>query len=79
MGYAAAIIDKFGGVRKTARALNLAPTTVQGWKDAGLIPAKHHQAVLDKASETGVPISPADFFDLSETNSIESCTREDAA
>lgn len=46
-----------------ASALCLPPSTVQSWKDSGLIPAKHQQAVLEKAHELALSVSPADFFD----------------
>lgn len=63
MSYAARIIEKFNGTRKLAAAIGLPPSTVQSWKDAGLIPAKHQQAVLDKAREERIDLSPADFFE----------------
>lgn len=63
MGYAASIIEKFSGTRKMAKDLSLPPSTVQSWKDAGHIPARHQQAVLDKAREKNLDISPSDFFD----------------
>lgn len=63
MSYASTIIDKFGGTRKLAAALSLPPSTVQSWKDSGLIPAARQQAVLDKARELEVDLNPADFFE----------------
>jgi hypothetical protein len=62
MNSASRIINLFGGTRALAAALDLPPSTVQSWKDAGLIPAKHQQPVLDKAIELGLPLTPADFF-----------------
>lgn len=55
-----------------ATALGLPPSTVQSWKDSGLIPAKHQQPVLDKAHEMGLPVMPADFFEVPETSSQQS-------
>lgn len=63
MAYAETIIGKFGGTRPLATALRLPASTVQSWKDTGRIPAKHQQAVLDKARETSIDLTPADFFD----------------
>lgn len=70
MGYAAKIIDKFDGTRPMANSLGLPPSTVQSWKDTGLIPAKHHQNVLDKARELKIDISPADFFDTPDQDDV---------
>lgn len=63
MGYSEEIIKKFNGTRPMAERLGLPPSTVQSWKDTGRIPAKHQQAVLDKAREANIDLSPADFFD----------------
>jgi hypothetical protein len=68
MSYAAKIIDKFGGTRKLAAAIDLPPSTVQSWKDTGLIPAKHQQVVLDKARETNIDLTPDDFFETPESS-----------
>lgn len=63
MSYAERIIDeKFGGVRPMAKKLGIAPTTVQGWKSSGMIPAKRQQRVLEVALEHGINLTPADFF-----------------
>lgn len=64
MAYASKIIRRFGGTRAMASALNIPPSTVQSWKDTGLIPAKHQQAVLDKGRDLEKPITPDDFFDV---------------
>lgn len=57
------IIEQFGGVSALARALGHRwPTTVQGWKNRGIIPAHAQQDVLDAAERRNVPLSPADFF-----------------
>lgn len=62
MSYAHKIIEKFGGTRALASAMGIPPTTVQSWKDTGLIPAKHQQPILHKARELGFDITPDDFF-----------------
>ena len=62
MSYAERIIDKFGGTRKAASRLGLPPSTVQSWKDAGRIPAKHQPDVLAAAQEDNLGLKPEDFF-----------------
>lgn len=62
MSYAETIIGKFGGTRATAKALSIPPSTVQSWKDTGLIPARHQQPLLDKARQDGIDLKPDDFF-----------------
>jgi hypothetical protein len=60
---AAYIIELFGGVSALARALGHKwPTTVQGWKNRGIIPAHAQQDVLDAAKREGINLTPADFF-----------------
>lgn len=63
-GPARRIIEIFGGVRPTARAMSLPASTVQSWKDSGYIPAKHQDALLRAAAKLSLGISPEDFFDL---------------
>lgn len=71
MAYAEHIIDQiFGGARKAAAALTdeargkkYAPSTVQSWKDSGLIPAQHQDWVMARGIELGLPIKLSDFFD----------------
>lgn len=63
MSQAERIIEKFGGVTATARALgHKFPTTVQGWKSRGYIPAPKQAGVLEAARAHGVELEPADFF-----------------
>jgi hypothetical protein len=69
MRYAESIIDRFGGTRKAASALNIPPTTVQSWKKKGLIPAQHQAKVLETARGLGIDLEPADFFDRPVTTS----------
>ena len=64
MSYASAIIDKFGGTRKMANTLGLPPSTIQSWKDTGLIPAKHQQTVLEQGRSLENPVVPEDFFEM---------------
>ena len=60
---AASIIAKFGGMSALARALgHRNPTTVQGWKQRGFIPARRQGDVLDAAKAKGIELSPAEFL-----------------
>jgi len=57
------IIERFGGMTALARALgHKNPTTVQGWKVRGIIPARQQRELLDLAKRANVPLEPADFF-----------------
>lgn len=59
----AAIIEKFGGLTALARALgHKHPTTVQGWKDRGLVPSHQIPLVIAAGRERGIELTPADFF-----------------
>jgi len=62
MTSAALIIKKLGGTRKAAALLQRPRSTVQSWKEVGVIPARRQQEVLDKARHAGIEINPADFF-----------------
>jgi hypothetical protein len=42
-------IEAIGGVRKMARTLKVEPGTVSKWKGKGLIPSRHHKALLEAA------------------------------
>ncbi len=63
MNIATRIISRFGGTRALARAIDKPPSTVQSWKDSGLIPAQHQAAVLDAAKRAAIGIAPEDFFE----------------
>jgi hypothetical protein len=66
------IIERLGGVRPLARLLgHRNPTTVQGWADRGVIPSRQQQAVLIAARNSGVALTPADFFNLDSISSTE--------
>src|SRR5258706_3071515 len=60
---AAEIVQKLGGTRPLAAALRLPVSTVQSWKRAGQIPARHQEAVLPPALALRVALSPEAFFD----------------
>lgn len=53
------IIEKFGGVRATARALNRNASSVSRWQKTGLIPSGLHSLILIKAKEMRLNIRPA--------------------
>ena len=58
------IIEKFGGISACAKILgHRNPTTVQGWKERGFIPARQQREVLEAARREGIDLDPADFFE----------------
>lgn len=61
---AAQVIEAFEGVRPTARALELNPSTVCRWQkpkekrgSGGLIPSEHHAKILRVARERGLRLT----------------------
>jgi hypothetical protein len=56
------IIQVFGGTRRAATALGQPPSTVQSWKRAGVIPARHQGRVLETAQQLNLPITAESFF-----------------
>jgi hypothetical protein len=57
------IIRKLGGVYAAARLLGHAnPSTVQGWKDRGFVPAQRQSEVLGIARTAGIDLQPDDFI-----------------
>ena len=66
---AKAVIDKFGGIDATAKAVGRHRSVVNRWllpKESGgtggIVPSHHQQTLLDKAPELGIPLAPVDFF-----------------
>lgn len=66
---AARVIGAFGGVRNTARILNLSSSTVSRWqKDrdeggtGGRVPTKRQGQILEYAREKGIALEPADLI-----------------
>jgi hypothetical protein len=58
------IIRLCGGLTALSRALgHRYPTTVQHWKESGLVPSKHIPDVIVAAKTLGVVLTPDDFFD----------------
>lgn len=62
MSQIASLIQKFGGVRGAARALGRPPSTVQHWKDVGLIPSHAQADVLEAARLLGLDVRPEDII-----------------
>lgn len=64
------IIDKFKGEANVAKAAGVDVSRVHRWRyskerggTGGVIPTRHQQNLLDHARESGIDLSPADFFD----------------
>lgn len=58
MNVVADVIDRFGGVRPMAAALgHKNPSTVQGWKERGVIPVRRLPSVIEAAESNGVSVS----------------------
>lgn len=56
------VINKLGGISAAARVLgHRNPTTVQGWRERGFIPASRHAEVLSKAKAAGIALAAEDF------------------
>ena len=55
------IIAQFGGIRPMAGKLGVAVSTVQGWRERGAIPPRHHDRVREAARAAGIEIAPADL------------------
>lgn len=53
------VIDRFGGIRPMAQKLDIAVSTVQGWKARNHIPENRWQDVKDIAEKEGISLEPA--------------------
>jgi uroporphyrinogen-III synthase len=58
---AQAVIAAFGGIRPMAHKLGVAVSTVQGWKERGIIPANRRDQVLEAAAVAGIEVDEAAF------------------
>ncbi len=58
---AAKIIEKFGGIRPMSAKVNVAVTTIQGWKKRDTIPANRKPLLLRCAQENNIDLS--EFFE----------------
>ena len=54
---AGAIIERFGGIRPMAKKIDVAVTTVQGWKKRDTIPANRRDQILNAAADHDVNLS----------------------
>lgn len=54
---AAEIIEKFGGIRPMSSKINIAVTTIQGWKKRGVIPAARTGVIIEAAKEHNIDVS----------------------
>jgi uroporphyrinogen-III synthase len=55
------VILAFGGIRPMAHKLGVAVSTVQGWKERGVIPANRHGQVRAAAAANGIDLDEAAF------------------
>jgi len=55
------VIGAFGGLTPMARALGLAVSTVQGWKERGEIPQRHWLPIMNVAKEAKIALKLEDF------------------
>ncbi len=55
------VIERFGGIRPMAGKLDIAFTTVQGWKERGHIPPRQHRRILRAAADHGIALAPEDL------------------
>ena len=56
---ALAVITAFGGIRPMAGKLEVAVSTVQGWKERGVIPANRHEQIRAAAKQHDIDLDPA--------------------
>ena len=54
---AALVIRRFGGIRPAASLLGVAASTVQGWKERGVIPQNREQTILDFAARHNIDLA----------------------
>lgn len=65
------VVRTIGGLTKTATALGIPVTTVQGWKDRGSVPQKHWPALIDAAKAEGKTLNLTDFLNDHEVDDEE--------
>jgi hypothetical protein len=56
------VIQKFGGLTGTARAIGVPVTTVQGWQERGRIPQDHWKRLMSAAAANDKLITFDDFL-----------------
>ncbi len=52
------VVTAFGGIRPMAHKLGIAVSTVQGWKNRGMIPESRHNEIEQAAKKHGVALDP---------------------
>ena len=57
MKNAEAIIERFGGIRPMAKKIDVAVTTIQGWKKRNTIPANRRGAIMNAAMDYNIDLS----------------------
>ena len=55
------VIQRFGGIRPMAQKLGVPVSTVQGWKERGVIPSNRREEVLGAAARHGIVFEPGDL------------------
>ena len=58
------IIKRLGGLTRTAGALNLGVSTVQGWALRGRIPQEHWKPLIDVAKAQGWKLRLEEFLEV---------------
>ena len=63
MSQAEIVIERFGGITALSRALGHEhPSTVQGWRDRGIIPARRQAELMRLAKTMGIELSPEELI-----------------
>lgn len=75
IGNATAIIEKFGGIRPMSAKVNVAVTTIQGWKKRDAIPATRKAIILEAAKEHNIDLS--EFFSEAPSVDAEAPSQKD--
>ena len=55
------VIGRFGGIRPMAQKLSVAVSTVQGWRERGVIPKARHKDILAAAAANNIELSEAEL------------------
>lgn len=56
------VIDRFGGVRKLARAIGRDPAAISRWKKLGTVPTAVQKRILEVAWERGMDVTAHDMI-----------------
>ena len=66
MSHATRVIEKFGGTRPMADKTEIPASTIQSWKDSGVIPPRRHRSIIEAGRKHAIELTPADFIDWPE-------------